>query len=274
MVKPELYLPHPLLRDFVSHIMIMEAKSNHQSAMFNPFPPTPQHAIHFYPRDAIKTRVSEDLVLTSPGSIIVGPQVHKVDVAFGKHHIIVSVAFHPGGLYRLLKIPIYEIYNLANLDTELLLGKEIREVNERLKEARTHLEMKNIVEHYFMKKIDTSRLMPWEKAWKEQLKQNGILRVDSIASLACLGIRQLEQKTNLIMGYSPKTFAKLIQFSKAYRLKKMNLHLSWTTIAHESGYFDQMHLIRDFKRFTGSSPMVLTGQINEAGFHLQKDLRI
>jgi AraC-like DNA-binding protein len=29
---------------------------------------------------------------------------------------------------------------------------------------------------------------------------------------------------------------------------------TWTSIAYECGYFDQMHLIKDFKAFTGFTP--------------------
>ena len=28
----------------------------------------------------------------------------------------------------------------------------------------------------------------------------------------------------------------------------------WTEIAHEFGYYDQMHLVRDFETFAGESP--------------------
>jgi len=29
---------------------------------------------------------------------------------------------------------------------------------------------------------------------------------------------------------------------------------NWTAIAHELGYHDQMHMIRDFEEFSGESP--------------------
>lgn len=273
ILKPIFYIPHPLLTDFISHIMIFEAKFTTAYCSYSPFPPTPQHAIHFYPRDPVKTQVHKNLVVTSPDSIIVGPQVSKVDIAMGAHHLIVSVAFHPGGLYRLLKTPLYELYD-RSFDTREVLGKDINEVHEKLKEAGTALEMKNIVEHFFIRKVHCSSLLPYEYAMKAQLEHSGTLSIEAAASLSCLGLRQFERKTKQIMGYSPKVFSRLIRFSRAYRLKECQPKLSWTAIAHTTGYFDQMHLIRDFKEFTGSVPGLLTKQIITAPFLLQEHMKI
>ncbi|WP_409024752.1 AraC family transcriptional regulator [Flectobacillus sp. BAB-3569] len=44
--------------------------------------------------------------------------------------------------------------------------------------------------------------------------------------------------------------------------------MKWTTIAYDCGYFDQMHLIRDFKTFCGSSPSVMEDEIKASSFTL------
>jgi len=268
---PTFYAPHPALRNHISHIMVVEAKSDKAILNFSPFPPTPQHAIHFYPRDAVTVWNDKNGVQKHPQSIIVGPQVSQVNIAMGMHHIIVSVAFMPGGMHRLLKMPMHELYD-EPFDATLLLGREIAEVNERLQEAQTALEMKNVVEHFFMYKLDHSSLLPWEHALKAQLQ--GSMPIESAASLACLSLRQYERRTKEIMGYSPKIFSRLVRFSKAYRLKEQQPRLSWTSIAHSCGYFDQMHLIRDFKDFTNALPGTVAKQINKAPALLQEHLRI
>jgi AraC-like DNA-binding protein len=270
-MKPSFYAPHPALANYISHIMVVEIRSDIMSNNFSPFPPTPQHAIHFYPRDAVKTYTTENDVAISPDSIIVGPQVTKVNIAMGMHHIIVSVAFQPGGLFRLLGIPMYEFYDQA-YDATLVLGKDMREVNERLREAVTHIEMKNIVQQYFMRKIRISALLPWEHAMKAQL--NGPLSIETAASLSCLSLRQFERRSKEVMGYSPKVFSRLIRFSKAYRLKENSPSTNWTAIAHACGYFDQMHLIRDFKEFAGVTPGLITRQLQQAPHRLQGNLKI
>jgi AraC-like DNA-binding protein len=270
-MKPSFYAPHAALANYISHIMIVEVRLETLSGKFSPFPPTPQHAIHFYPRDAVKTSTTDNRIEISPDSIIVGPQVTKVNIAMGMHHIIVSVAFQPGGLFRLLGIPMHEFFDRA-FDATLVLGRDIREVNEKLREAVTHLEMKNIVEQYFMRKIKISALLPWEHAMRAQLKSP--LSIETAASLSCLSLRQFERRAKEVMGYSPKVFSRLIRFSKAYRLKENNPSTNWTSIAHACGYFDQMHLIRDFKEFTGAAPGLIAQQLQQAPHRLQVDLKI
>jgi AraC-like DNA-binding protein len=50
--------------------------------------------------------------------------------------------------------------------------------------------------------------------------------------------------------------------------------LSWTSIAYDCGYFDQMHLIRDFKEFAGVAPGIIQKELNEIPVRLQADLRL
>ncbi|MBK8142870.1 MAG: helix-turn-helix transcriptional regulator [Chitinophagaceae bacterium] len=50
--------------------------------------------------------------------------------------------------------------------------------------------------------------------------------------------------------------------------------LSWTQIAYECGYFDQMHFIRDFKQFAGVAPGILEKELENTPVRLQADLRL
>ena len=50
--------------------------------------------------------------------------------------------------------------------------------------------------------------------------------------------------------------------------------MNWGAIAYTSGYYDQMHLIKDFKEFAGALPGKLAKEINNAPFLLQEHMRI
>jgi AraC-like DNA-binding protein len=54
---------------------------------------------------------------------------------------------------------------------------------------------------------------------------------------------------------APKLFARIVRFNKAIDIKMNDPARSWTTIAHDCGYYDQMHFIKDFKLFSGSKPL-------------------
>ena len=82
--------------------------------------------------------------------------------------------------------------------------------------------------------------------------------MDVLVSQSCLGIRQLERQSLERIGLPPKFFARLIRFSEAYKFKERNPQKTWTEISHRFGYFDQMHLIRDFRQFTGMNPSIVT----------------
>jgi AraC-like DNA-binding protein len=270
-MAPSFFAPHPALQQYLSHVMVAEVMQDHHLSGFSPFPPTPQHAIHFYPRDQVTTRDHKGLLHKLPPSVIIGPQVSQVNIAMGKHHVIVSAAFLPGGMHKLLAVPMHELYDEA-YDAQLFFGSGMADVNEQLQQAQTAVEMKTVVERFLLKKLPFTTPMPWERAMRAQLQVS--LTIESAASLACLSLRQYERRSKEVMGYSPMVFSRLVRFSNAYRLKERNPGLSWTKIAYTSGYYDQMHLIRDFKYFTDVLPGELSRQILLAPALLQEHLRI
>ena len=54
------------------------------------------------------------------------------------------------------------------------------------------------------------------------------------------------------VGVTPKLLARILRFQRAVGM--MEEPLSWAEISLACGYYDQAHLIRDFKQFTGSAP--------------------
>ena len=74
-------------------------------------------------------------------------------------------------------------------------------------------------------------------------------------------LRRLFRETT---GISPKTFAKLTRFRHALRAAREASHASWTNIAVASGYYDQAHLIAEFRAISGVTPSALLGELRAA----------
>lgn len=56
------------------------------------------------------------------------------------------------------------------------------------------------------------------------------------------------------VGISPRLLGRILRFRAAFGLLDRLPAGRWTAAAHASGYFDQAHLIRDFRRFAGAAP--------------------
>lgn len=256
-------------------MVIDERVEDSSSNVVCPYPPTPQHCLFFYAGDPIRMqKEGEGNFLTQPPSVIVGPQVTRVNLDIGRHHRAVCAGFHPGGLYRLLGIPMTHLFD-NGFDASQVIGNEMHPVNQQLKEAESFPDMKNIIERFLFSKIKKLKaILPFDLAMKEVIIHDGNISIKQVAALSCLSLRQFERKCKERIGLPPKLFARLARFSKAHRLKEQQAQLSWTNIAYECGYFDQMHMIRDFKEFAGVTPTIMENVLHTAPLRLQAKFKI
>jgi AraC-like DNA-binding protein len=95
------------------------------------------------------------------------------------------------------------------------------------------------------------------------------LTSESVTAVATdLGVseRHLRRVFRETVGVSPKAFAKLSRFHRALRAAREDAHSSWASIAADSGYYDQAHLIADFRTITGATPQSLRSELGEISY--------
>ena len=266
-----LYKPRRELQEFVSRIMLVHYQlDTTQPRPTNPFPPQPEHCLFFYPYDkVIRRNPVEQSVEELPRSIIVGPKLHRVDLTIGYNCLIIIVSFHPGGLHRFLRIPMNEMLN-QSLDTSLLFGKEIDNVIEQINQCNDTDRMILAIEKFLLKKAKNLKgSLPVDQVLTSMLRYKNSANVDQLAREACVSIRQLERQFKERTGLPPKIFSRLLRFSKAWAMRENNPDISWLQIAHTCEYADQMHMIRDFKEFTGVTPGILQTDLENSPLRLQ-----
>lgn len=78
--------------------------------------------------------------------------------------------------------------------------------------------------------------------------------VSRAAQQAGVSTRQMERLSLQYAGMSPQLISRIGRFQRALRLKVGGSSF-WTDIAHRANYHDQMHMIRDFRAFTGENPV-------------------
>lgn len=255
--------------------MIVHAEVDENASSICVYPPTPQHSIFFYINDRIKVKKEHDShFIEQPRSVLVGLQSTKVSLDINNSHKAVRVGFHPGGLYRMLGLSMKEMMD-GSYDAAEVFGNDIYFLNERLQKASTFDEIKTSIEGFLLQHSKHLKpALPFDSALLEMLRFNGNISIEKIASLSCLSLRQFERVCKERIGVSPKFFARLVRFSNAWRLYEKSSNQSWTSIAHQSGYFDQMHFIRDFKEFAGVTPGAVEKEMNIAPVRLQAAMRI
>jgi AraC-like DNA-binding protein len=252
--------------------MVIHAEMSEDEASVICYPPTPQNSIFFYINDRIEVQKKGEVdFVLQPRGVVVGLQSSSVKLDVKKSHKAVRVGFQPGGMFRLLGFSMDEMID-GSYDASDFFGNEIKEVNSKLQEAKCFYEIKEVIEQFLLGKVRVlKRAIPFDIAMLELLRASGNVSIEHIASL---GLRQFERLSKERIGLPPKVFARLVRFSKAYRLRENFPGMSWTSIAYECGYFDQMHFIRDFKEFAGIAPGVIEKELQSTPLRMQAAMRL
>jgi AraC-like DNA-binding protein len=68
-----------------------------------------------------------------------------------------------------------------------------------------------------------------------------------------LSERQLRRRFLVAVGLSPKAYARVVRLHKAMALARSSSVPDWAEIAVRSGFYDQPHMLAEFRRAVGSS---------------------
>jgi AraC-like DNA-binding protein len=184
-------------------------------------------------------------LITSPGSITFAPDVPVAGFV---------VAFLPHGFADLFR------FNASIITDQLpdfcCLFKEEGEFLYREIAAAADFETQiNTANKFFLEKlpaIDSSRQMI--DAINKIVESDGLIDVKQLASEVNMSWKTLERHFRTRIGVSPKLYARFKRFHHALRLLNCPSPKSWLEIAHECGYYDQAHFIKEFRRFTNRNP--------------------
>jgi transcriptional regulator GlxA family with amidase domain len=84
---------------------------------------------------------------------------------------------------------------------------------------------------------------------------HGTADLEWVARQANLGPRQFRRRCLEESGLTPKHLCRVLRFRHAWSLAERSAGRDWSGVAAEAGYFDQAHLIRDFRELAGGPPM-------------------
>jgi AraC-like DNA-binding protein len=82
--------------------------------------------------------------------------------------------------------------------------------------------------------------------------------------------RHLRRVFRESIGMSPKEFARLARFRRAIRAAREDSRPNWATIAAETGYYDQSHLIEEFRSIAGVAPRAFLSELATASHSAER----
>ena len=171
-----------------------------------------------------------------------------------------GVKFKPGGFRSFLQGPVSSLTDRIVAANEIF-GKDGEDLEARLIQARTEDEMVEAANAFFQMRVpernETTLLA--SRMVERIFQEPAIKTVDNLAELSGIGKRSLQRIFSEYVGVSPKWVIRRYRLHELVERLNSGEELDWADVALELGYFDQAHLINDFRSIAGDSPMRYQG---------------
>jgi AraC-like DNA-binding protein len=186
--------------------------------------------------------------------VIAGPQTRGLSSLLLQGNIEAFYIFlRPAALNALFGISMAELAD-RSIEAPALFGSSILELHEQLAEASTFAERVEAAETYLQRRITKPISHRTEWVVKRILSAHGNVSIEYLATKVSLSSRHLERTFAEHVGMSPKVFARIVRFQAALAYKERRPATTWAATAQEFQYFDQMHLVREFRELSGETP--------------------
>ena len=240
--------PSDPLRPFVRAIRVVETNDVSHSA---PFPePGLVLGIRFSGAAGL---VDDGDSTVLPNASLTGVRTTVRRIHTSDHGGVVVAVFTPIGAAQFFDEPLHELFgeivDLSNLSD----GRRVAELQGRVTTAATNAQRVSLVDNYLRSRLRDRRPDPIVLGAIDALRRTrGTARIKPIAKQLAISQDALEKRFRRVVGASPKQLASILRFRHIVAAYEPGILL--TTLAHEAGYFDQSHLIRDFRAVTGEAP--------------------
>jgi len=225
-----------------------------------------------YPRERILPLPELDLKINLGGPLRVYDADHSETATlskswvvglWNKSHIVdwpadmgyFGVSFKPGGAYRFLGLPLFEVHRQV-VPLDVFWGNFAAEIREQLYDTSTIQARFALLEQLLFARLYEAPhgLNAVQYAAAEIARHHGVLSIRELSD--CMGMSQkhLIAQFKQMVGCTPKELGRLYRFADILASIDLTQPVDWTSVAHQFYYHDQSHFIRDFKEFTGHTP--------------------
>ena len=168
---------------------------------------------------------------------------------------LIGVRLRAGGGWSFLGIPLREFTDQV-VEMEAVLGQEMVDLRERLGEAADDDSRFDLLESWL-----SQRARLHSPSTRSVIHALGLInsnsdpvRIRSIADEIGISHKQLLREFERCVGLTPKLFARLCAFQRVVHSVGQRVTVDWAETAVTCGYYDQAHLIHEFRAFSRLTP--------------------
>lgn len=257
MVSSQILLPSAPLREYVRQFLRIEASLPGGNAV-RPIIARTELVLAFNlsPHAHRAFEYHAGMARTMPDLLLVGPQTsRRADLLLGHSWSTFAIHFQPSAFVRLFGgVPVAALTDRA-VDARDVLGASVAALHERLLRCTASAAMARTAERFLEQRLASALpLHVTGRAAEAILDSHGRMTVAGAIQLSGLSERHFERRFIEHMGVPPKLFARIARLNYVVRLKRQRPSLTWAQISQDAGYFDQTHLVKDFKAMAGATP--------------------
>ncbi|MBI1766589.1 MAG: AraC family transcriptional regulator [Acidobacteria bacterium] len=252
------YLPSAPLNDFIASFWHLEDWNlPHQHERVLPTG-TMELVIDLNPAHSATQTPLLSGIFSQPSTIGIAPQT-----------TMIGVNFKPGGAGPFLRVPGAELHNQRILLNEFW-GPEAAFLRERLLMLPSVEARFAVLEQNLLAKFDQAwRLHPAVAfALREFQRADQQPAVAEVTEQTGYSNRHFIQLFHEQVGLTPKLFCRVQRFQQTLSALNTARPIDWAELAITLSYFDQAHLINEFRAFAGLSPTAWLARRGENPNHL------
>jgi AraC-like DNA-binding protein len=178
-------------------------------------------------------------------SAAVGTMTKPLVLPPGTAFDFVGVRFHPGRAAAFLRLPLAEI-----TDARVPLGDIWKDWSDGILERREELIV--TLERELLRRLDPERDRRVDAAIAQIVATGGGVRIEALSHEIGISRQHLARQFLHHVGISPKTFARVMRFRRL--TAALGEEVDWADAAIEHGFYDQSHLIAEFRELAGVTP--------------------
>lgn len=190
-----------------------------------------------------------------PQSFVGGLSTEFTKLTSNENVDMIVVVFQPFGARVFFSSPMSEFFNNC-ISVNDIGDIPLKILADQIYDNQDSLSSIDLIEKHFIKQLHSFNGYNYKRivAAIDAINRQPQIDVVSLSSTTCLSYKQFTRIFSEYVGAKPKEFTRIIRFQRALYILQTNPKMSLTQLSFQCGYYDQPHLIKEFKLFTDYTP--------------------